>query len=527
MVPRLTIRQLWLCLAVILPGLASLLAEVSTVDLAWHLRAGNEILAGAGIPKTDSWTFTVAGQPWLDQQWAAQVLLALTFKVAGWSGLVVLRAVLITAAWALLVHAIRSANPSFPARWVAGLALAAFIVASPALALRSQLFGVVLLCATLALVAGRRAAPRWLWALPFVVAAWANLHGSFPLALVLVGLAWIDDFRSAPMLARRTLTVGIAAAIATLANPFGLAVLAYATSLAANRELAARVTEWQPPSPAEPTGLLFFGSLVAVAVLLFSMRRRPPVPALLALAAFAGLGLAAERGVAWWPAVAAVTLAGLFNREQARRQPGDHPTFGSNSTTVAASGRLPAATPARALNVIVLAVVVLAAVPLLPVWRPADPDLGGAPRSLLAHAPPGLTRELAAIARADDRIWNPQPWGSWFELAVPVAPIAFDSRIELVPAALWADHDAVAGATADWPTVLDRWGVTIIVVAREQSALRTALAMAAAWRRTYEDGDGTLFVRANRDRRVAVDLDASARDRRSGGHPASPILYER
>src|SRR5688572_12292656 len=102
MLPRLTLPQLWLGLAVVLPGLASLLATVSTVDLAWQLRAGEAILAGNGFPRTDGFTFTVAGEPWLNQQWAAQVVLALVWQVTGWTGLVVLRAVLISAAWACL-----------------------------------------------------------------------------------------------------------------------------------------------------------------------------------------------------------------------------------------------------------------------------------------------------------------------------------------------------------------------------------------------------------------------------------------
>jgi hypothetical protein len=107
------------------------------------------------------------------------------------------------------------------------------------------------------------------------------------------------------------------------------------------------------------------------------------------------------------------------------------------------------------------------------------------------------------MARPDDRVWNPQPWGSWLELAVPVAPVAFDSRIELFPAALWADHDTVAGAGPGWPAVLDRWGVTIVLTSGNQAALRAALQASVDWRRAFADADGEIFVRATRDRRVA------------------------
>src|SRR3990170_3498612 len=121
--PRLTLPQLWLALAVLLPGLTALLASLSAVDLAYHLRAGGEMLDGGGIPGADTYTFTVAGQPWLDQQWGGQVLLAAVWRLTGWTGLVILRSLLISAAWACLVLAIRWRAPALPARGVAALAL--------------------------------------------------------------------------------------------------------------------------------------------------------------------------------------------------------------------------------------------------------------------------------------------------------------------------------------------------------------------------------------------------------------------
>ena len=71
----MSLRALWAFLAVALPVLASLLAPLSTVDLAYQLRAGADILATGRIPSVDTWTFTMAGQPWIDQQWGAQVIL--------------------------------------------------------------------------------------------------------------------------------------------------------------------------------------------------------------------------------------------------------------------------------------------------------------------------------------------------------------------------------------------------------------------------------------------------------------------
>jgi hypothetical protein len=74
---RLTFDRLWIWIAIALPALVALLVPLPAVDLAYQVRAGNEILATGAIPRMDTWTFTVAGTPWLDQQWLAQGILAL------------------------------------------------------------------------------------------------------------------------------------------------------------------------------------------------------------------------------------------------------------------------------------------------------------------------------------------------------------------------------------------------------------------------------------------------------------------
>src|SRR5688572_16013076 len=129
------------------------------VDLAYQLRAGADILAGDGIPTVDTWTFTVNGTPWLDQQWGAQVLLAGVYQVAGWTGLAVLRATLVGLTFGLVLAAVRSAWSqasvrhggsaiASSSRTATLVVLGSFAVAAPALALRPQLFGIVLFAAT-------------------------------------------------------------------------------------------------------------------------------------------------------------------------------------------------------------------------------------------------------------------------------------------------------------------------------------------------------------------------------------------
>ena len=116
----------------------------------------------------------------------------------------------------------------------------------------------------------------------------------------------------------------------------------------------------------------------------------------------------------------------------------------------------------------------------------------------MTYAPPGVTAALGSLVKPGDRIWNPQAWGSWFEFAVPQAKVAVDSRVELFPVSLWDDVDAVSSARVDWSKVLARWGVTILVTQPGQTTLAQALGGDAGWRRAFADGDGSVWVRADR-----------------------------
>ena len=464
--------RLWLFLAVALPALAAVLAPMSSVDLTYQLRAGGEIIDTRSIPSVDTWTFTAAGVPWVDQQWAAQVFLAAFYRLGGWTGLVLLRAILTAVVVGATLAIARRRGMDI--RIAAIITVIAFVVAAPAMALRPQLFGMACFAVVLYLIVLRRDQPRGLWLVPIVVAAWANLHGSFILAPVLFGLAWLEDLHDRSAVARRTLLVGVASVLAACLTPFGPGVWAYAVGLSSNSGVTARTTEWQPTSLRDATGLLFFASVAAVVVLIARSARRVPWPTLLWLGVFAAIGVLAQRGVAWWPFVAVATVSGGL---------------------LPATNR-PIAEGSRPLNAFVAALIVAAALVLLPVWRPVDPKTG-VPVAVLTEAPPGITEATRAIAGAGDRILNPQRWGSWLEFAVPTTLVAVDSRIEFIPADVWTAYEGVFAGVDGWEEQIGTWNVTIAITEPTDVSLGNRL-RSLGWEARYEDPDGTVWVAPTR-----------------------------
>ena len=479
----MSLRRLWAFLAVALPTLGALVASLQSVDLAYQLRAGADILDTRAIPLVDTWTFTAAGLPWTDQQWGAQVILAVVYRLGDWTGLVLLRAALVAIIFGCLFAIGRLQG--LGTRRAALLALAAFAVSAVALALRPQLLGMALFAIALLLVVDRRRHPARLWAIPILVLVWANVHGSFFLGPLVLGLAWLEDLHDRVERPHQALLVAVVSIAAACVTPFGPAVWAYAVGLSTNPQVTQRITEWQTTSLFELSGALFYGSALLVAMLLARRGRAAPWPTLLWFAAFFAIGAYTARGVAWWSIAAVVVVAAALSPVPSPR-PGD-----------IAPPPEPAGTRSmRRLNLVLAAVIVLAGVAVLPAWRPSDPGLA-APQGVLASAPSGITAALRGVVRPGDRLLNPQPWGSWFEFAVPDAPVAIDSRIELFPVAVWDGFDLVEAGGAGWDRQLAGWGVTIAVVRSADTGLAARLAR-AGWTPAYSDVDGSVLLAPGR-----------------------------
>ena len=388
---RLSFDRLWVFLAVALPALAALVVPLPAVDLAYQVRTGDLVLASRSIPAVDAYTFTAAGAPWTDQQWLAQVLLAIGYQLGGWELLAVARAALVAITFGLVLAAAVARGASV--RTASILSLLAFLLAAPALALRPQLLAIAIFAGLLFLVADRRRHPRRLWIAPLLVVLWANIHGSVVLAPVILGYAWLEDVVEGRD-QRISLAVLVVGSLATLVNPFGLGVWSYALGVGTNPEITGRVAEWQHTSPLTVPGLLFYGSAAAVSALLVARRRLVTWPSVLWIGFLFALGVWTVRALAWWPLGVVLVVAHLLPAARPERRPAPN-----------------------VLNTLVAAIVAIAIVVALPWWRPTDPLAGRA--GLLTYAPSSLAMALRDDAAPGSHVFAPQTWASWFEWAAP------------------------------------------------------------------------------------------------------------
>lgn len=457
----------WRWAAILLPVSFSASSRLGAVDLAYLLRAGTDMLQRRELLRTDTFTFSVAGTPWLNQQWLGELVLALALARGGWLGLAILRAALVALSFCGLLLAARARGAD--ERAAAWLVLGGAALALPAMNLRAQLFGVACFALAAWILAASRRSPRLAWWLVPLAAAWANLHGSFPLLFVLGGAFLLDRTVARDPMWRSLLPAGLVAAAATLLNPYGVGVWHYVAGLTANRAVTA-VEEWQPPGLDSWSGTGFLMSLGLAGLLVWRSRARPSWPWLAALLAFAVLGLASTRGTLWWALLAPVVLA---------------PALPAKALPDENAARSPVIRAA-------LLLVAIAGLARWVPWRDATP----APGALLAGAPVALVDSLARHLDPGDHVFAAQEWGSWVEYALPRNPVAVDSRIELFPPSTWAAYASVAAAATGWRDSLVAWEVKgVLVSAGRQPDLLRELLDDPDWRAVGGDRSGAAFVR--------------------------------
>lgn len=219
-------------------------------DIYWHLAMARWMLEHLAIPTVDTFSHTLSGAPWLAHEWLAELLLAAGYRAFGWAGPVVLTAAAYGATLALLCrYLLRHLEPIYALCLVV---LAACLIQGHLVA-RPHALALPLIAAwAIVLIRAREAgkAPAWYWV--FLMTAWSNLHGSFPLGLGLAGFLALEAVFTAPGAGRRQVLVAwsrfiLLALLAATLTPHGLAGLAFAAKVHGMSYSMDVISEWRSP----------------------------------------------------------------------------------------------------------------------------------------------------------------------------------------------------------------------------------------------------------------------------------------
>lgn len=457
-------------------------------DVGRHIRVGREVIETHQIPLTDSLSHTKPGGAWVPKEWASQVSMAAADASFGLAGVAVLAALLFAASvWLVFSIALSGRAGVVTALLAAALSLLLQLVH---LLPRPHLATTALLAAvTLVMVCYRESRHGGLLlVLPLLFAAWANLHGGFPIGFAVLGVfvadAWIGvirrdtDIRTAMLLS----VAAVGSALATLLNPVGADLWRHVTGHLGSRFFMDITQEFQSPDFHQAYGrlllIVILGAGTLVGWLRPSIRRYEGALFLLGLAA----ALTSARHITVFAVISIPWLAVWVSRTiedsaangSARalrlRESGEH---------IAASAAL--AGPALP----IIACLVAIAVALGPLKARAAFDPTQFPVAALESMPP---------ENMPPELFNQMRWGGYILYEYPDIRIFMDGHADYFGEALTREYLGIRHVAPGWQDGLDRYSVNWTLT-MPQAPISQALEQSPEWQRVYSDRVAVVFER--------------------------------
>lgn len=170
-------------------------------DIWWQLLSGRWMLEHGAITRTDVFSYTMAGKPWINVKWLYEVFIALVEKGLGPEGVMLLQAIVNVAIIWLLYKTVKAFR-NFTQKETSGFAIALSLLFFLAIdeyrmAGRPEMMSHLLSTVFLYLL-WRNPSLEWekIWWLIPLQCIWANMHEGYPVGIVIIGTATMGGFVS-------------------------------------------------------------------------------------------------------------------------------------------------------------------------------------------------------------------------------------------------------------------------------------------------------------------------------------------
>lgn len=469
-------------------------------DVWWHLRAGEEILATGVVPRVDQWSILGFGQPWVSQDWLANVMMAAVRGTdpLGETVLSFAFALVVVAAFAVLWRTIGVRNTAV--RWAPRIVwlMLGLILAAPVFGVRVQVLDLLLSAVVAWLLAhyvtDRRR--RWIAALPIVAAVWANLHAGWPMLFLLGGAqvvgeaidrAWKRSVDPEPLrwVDQRDLILALIAAFAALAlNPNGVALWAFPLNAIGIAVLGRHILEWFPVT-ADARLLALYIGFVAIAVvptLALGRRSLRLSDALVVIGLTIMAGYAVRFLLIAGPLVSVIAAASLTPRLAETRW-GPSAARIVDNLSVPRERRLLLAHLGLAAGLVMLGV----GVSLAKVAPPAQAS------AVVANFPVGAVAWMET-AEPGDQIFNRYEWGGYLGHKLPDRLIFVDGRTDVYGDDGLIQYATVISVQTDPQAELNRYEIDHVLFFPD-SEFGVWLDASPNWQRAYSDSLAVVWVR--------------------------------
>lgn len=448
-------------------------------DFWFHLKTGEYIVLNSLIPKTDPFSFTFNGHPWIAHGWLSGLLFYVIQSRLGFGALIFLFALLITVAFWFVFRRC-NAHPL-----ISGIAVLIGVLSmSTNIGVRPRVFTILLSSIFLYVLGNyaRRGEGKAIWILVPLTALWVNLHGGYFIGLALIGLTMIgivldkwlgdDQMRLGPRLFALSALMG-GSVLAILVNPYGAAMLIVPVRVLQSPVYKQIIVDWLSPDFHRPEVLPFLLLfLLTTAALALSPVRPKPSEILFFLATLYAT-LTSQRNMTIFALVAVPLFANYTHHWLNSNALG---TYLSKSTIF----------ESRILGLLFLLPLVFFAVQLKStVYAEVGQQTMDVPVKAVDH--------LKQNQIFGNTFTEPNIWANYMIWSMPSNPVYIDGR-DVYPERFVAEYAGIVFGTSDWREAFDRYKVQVAIVG-QGSLLARRMRSAGEWQEVYQDEMAIVFSR--------------------------------
>ncbi|TNE92680.1 MAG: hypothetical protein EP330_00780 [Deltaproteobacteria bacterium] len=460
-------------------------------DTAMHLFLGELMLERGTLLQTEPSTWLVPDRQYIDHEWLAQILLALSARVFGPAGLALVAGTLIASTIGLVWKRMQRLGATM---WPSLIVILLTILLQRTNSLaRPHLFGWLLATLLLALWERRQddevRGPQAAWATFGLTLTWIQVHGSALLAPLVVGcffLARVVRAAADSAQQRQAAYDGAAvllAVLATFLNPWGWQLHAHFLPWLANPYLQSLTVEFMHPDWGGPTGAAVLTWWALCAVALFGPRQRPDLAHVLLIG---GISILAARSMRHAPILAILTAPWVAARLSTFLA--DRTGWPGVAAVYESSTRLAEEDRGRWGLGWLLVLAVASAVYYARAPGSVDFDPQVFPQRTVAWV-----QERPELAR--HRMFNSFMWGGYLSRALfPEHRTSMNSWQDHIGETLMRRYMKVHTASPEATRILDEEGVDWVLF-DTRSSLSRRLDESEAWRVCHRDPVASVWVR--------------------------------
>lgn len=458
-------------------------------DVARHLRLGLEMLHERQLVRTDFFSFTKPGEPFLAFEWGSEVFYALAYQIGGLPAVASAGAMLVAGTYTLVFLLMRRQNVDSALAFL--LTMTAALLGQVHWVARPHLFTLLGVACLLHLLYRGSRGRVWLYAPLF--ALWANLHGGFVLGLVLIGIhvvgalfeAWWGRHSRIHLARARTFAVGLAVgALASLFTPHGVDLWLHVGGFLAGDPYIKEVTqEFQSPNFHLLQNRVFLVVMLVVFGTLAVRRERPRLTFLVVLAFATTMALTSLRHISVF-GLLVLPLFGLEVRHGWNSLRNPLLLRVRDAFAVGDSSRIPG-------------VWAVAATVVLIVVGASSGRIGSMqllPQRFDPQQFPVAAVDAAREAGVQGRMFSEFIWGGYLLYAWPEQKVFIDGGTDFYGPDLTRSYKKIASLESGWREELQWWDISLVLMPTE-SALAYELRRHDEWQVAYRDEVATLLRR--------------------------------